>query len=138
MFRSPQFKEDFDFGTAKEKSEIQVLREKFHPMLKKIEDNYFVFDFGCKNCYVELKSRRCAHDKYEDTMVSMNKIEYASHTERPVYFCFSFTDGIYFWQYNKEDLENGNVEIRKGGRTDRGVDEIKDYAFIKNKILTKI
>ena len=57
---------------------------------------------------------------------------------RPVYFCFNFEDGLYYWKYNKEDLENGNVVIRKGGRNDRGIDETKDYGYIKTEILKKV
>ena len=71
-------------------------------------------------------------------MVGKNKLDYAEKADRPVYFCFSFTDGLYFWKYNKEDIDKGNVEIRIGGRNDRGRQEYKDYAFIKTNILEKI
>ena len=131
-------KNDLKFGNLKEIEELGKIRNKFHQSLKKVENNYFVFDYLCDNCYVELKSRRNTHDKYPDTMVGKNKIDYAEKSDRPVYFCFSFTDGLYFWKHNKEDFENGNVEYRIGGRNDRGKEEYKNYAFIKTKILEKI
>ena len=126
---------DLNFGLESEKEKVEIIKEKFGQGLKKVKDNYFVFDFACENCYVELKTRKCELNKYPSTMIGMNKIDYASHTNRPVYFVFAFTDGMYYWKYNKEDFENGNVIINKGGRCDRGINEIKDYAYIKNDIL---
>ena len=45
-------------------------------------------------------------------------------------FYFIFTDGLYYWDYNDNEYT-----IRKGGRTDRGQNEIKDYCFIKHEHL---
>jgi hypothetical protein len=131
-------KSDLKFGNYKEVEALKTIQNKFSNCLKKVRDNYFVFDYSCDNCYVELKSRRNSHDKYPDTMIGKNKIDFAEKSDRPCYFCFSFTDGLYFWKYNKEDIENGNVEFRIGGRNDRGKEEYKDYAFIKTNILEKI
>ena len=131
-------KDDLYFGLDKERENLDIIKECFDKGLKKVKDNYFCFDFSCESCYVELKSRRCNHDKYPDTMIGKNKLDYASHTKRPVYFVFGFEDGLYYWKYNTDDLTNGNVEIRKGGRTDRGIDETKDYGFIKTNCLIKI
>lgn len=130
--------DDVKFGLDKEIEQLEIIRDIFCSKLKKTNDKWFVFDYSCEDCYVELKSRRCNHDKYPDTMIGLNKINYCSHTKRPVYFCFSFEDGLYYWKYNKEDIDNGNVTIRKGGRTDRGMDETKDYAYIKTEILKKV
>jgi len=129
---------DLKFGDIKELELLETIQDKFNTSLKKVSNNNFVFDFSCDNCYVELKSRRNTHDKYPDTMVGKNKLDFAEKSDRTVIFCFSFTDGIYYWKYNKEDIENGNVEFRVGGRNDRGRREYKDYAFIKTSILEKI
>jgi hypothetical protein len=131
-------KEDLEFGLEKENETLDLIRTIFDKSLKKVKDKYFCFDFSCENCYVELKSRRSMHDKYTSTMIGKNKLDYASHTKRPVYFVFAFDDGAYYWKYNEEDMKNGNVEIRKGGRTDRDKNEIKDYGYIKTEILIKI
>jgi hypothetical protein len=130
--------EDLKYGLEKEKEQLGIIRDIFCKKLKKSNDKWFVFDYSCEDCYVELKSRRCNHDKYPDTMIGLNKIHYCSHTKRPVYFCFNFEDGLYYWKYDKKDIDNGNVQIRKGGRTDRGIDETKDYAYIKTEILKKV
>jgi len=130
--------EDVEFGLKKEMEQLQMIRDIFCKKLKKTNNKWFVFDYSCEDCYVELKSRRCNHDKYPDTMIGLNKINYCAHTTRPVYFCFSFEDGLYYWRYNKLDIDYGNVTIRKGGRTDRGIDETKDYAYIRTEILKKV
>lgn len=131
-------KVDIDFGVKKETDNLEIIKSVFDNSLKKIKDNYFCFDFSCDSCYVELKSRRCDHNKYKDTMIGKNKLDYAKYSKKSVYFVFGFNDGLYYWRYNEDDLKNGNVEIRKGGRTDRGRDEIKDYGFIKTEILIKV
>lgn len=130
--------EDVKFGNEKEDECLNAFKELFDDKLKKNSYKWATLDYSCDGCYVELKSRRCAHNKYKDTMIGVNKINYCSNMTRPVYFCFSFEDGLYYWKYNKEDLDNGNVVIRKGGRTDRGIDETKDYAYIKTEILKKV
>jgi len=129
---------DLNFGIKKEFDNFKLIQDKFSNNLEMTSNKYFVFDYVCDECYVELKSRRNTHNKYPDTMVGKNKIDYAEKSDRPVYFCFGFTDGLYFWKYNKEDIENGNVEFRVGGRSDRGRYEYKDYAYIKTHILEKI
>jgi len=131
-------KNDLNFGYLKEEEALETIQNKFSNCLQKVKNTYFVFDYSCDSCYVELKSRRNTHDKYPDTMVGKNKIDFAKKSDRPVYFCFSFTDGLFFWKYNDEDIKKGNVELRTGGRNDRGKEEYKDYAFIKTKILEKI
>jgi len=130
--------DDLEYGLEKERETLDAIRICFDKGLKKITDKYFCFDFSSDSCYVELKSRRCTSSKYPDTMIGMNKLNYASKSRKPVYFAFGFDDGLYYWKYNKEDIDNGNVEVRKGGRTDRGMDEIKDYGYIKTKCLIKV
>lgn len=139
---SPNFKEkvdnDLKFGLDSEINHLETLRDIFCDKLKKTNNKWFVFDYSCEACYVELKSRRCFHNKYEDTMIGLNKINYSANSKKPVYFCFSFEDGLYYWKYNKDDIDNGGVVIRKGGRNDRGVDETKEYAYIKTALLKKV
>jgi hypothetical protein len=128
---------DLDFGMKKEISELDKIRNRFSNSLKPTK-NFFVFDYVSKDCYVELKSRRNKLNTYPDTMVGKNKMEYAESADRPVYFVFSFIDGLYYWKYNKEDIQNGNVKFSVGGRCDRGREEYKTYAYISTKILQLI
>ena len=128
---------DLSFGLKKEISEIERIRNRFSNTLKPT-NNFFVFDYVSNECYVELKSRRNKLNTYPDTMVGKNKMDYAETADRPVYFVFSFIDGLYYWKYNKEDIQNGNVRFSVGGRCDRGKAEYKDYAYIKTDILEMI
>lgn len=131
-------KADTQYGLEKEKECLETLRDVFCSKLIKANDKWFVFDYTCDACYIELKSRRCKHDKYLDTMIGINKLNYSSKSSKPVYFCFNFEDGLYYWKYNDEDIKNGGVTIRKGGRNDRGMDETKDYAYVKTTLLKKV
>jgi len=93
------------------------------------------FDFIGKNKFVELKARNCEYKKYSDTMIGMNKIEFAkANPDKECYFCFLFTDGLYYWKYNEDDKLN----YRSGGRFDRGYNEIKQYAYIPINLLKNI
>jgi hypothetical protein len=71
-------------------------------------------------------------------MVGENKLAFAKTSTKDIYFVFSFTDGLYYWKYNEEDIINDLVKIREGGRGDRGSNEYKSYAFIQNKLLEKV
>ena len=128
---------DLDFGMKKEISEIEKIRNKFSKSLKPT-NNFFVFDYVSPECYIELKARRNKLNTYPDTMVGKNKMDYAETADRPVYFVFSFIDGLYYWKYNKEDILNGGVRFSGGGRCDRGKAEYKDYAYISTNILQLI
>lgn len=133
-----QKQKDLAFGLKKEIEVLEIVKGYFSADLKKCADESFVFDYECPSCYVELKSRRVGVYAYSDTMVGKNKLDYAGRINRPVYFVFSFTNGLYYWKYNTLDLTNGNVQFRTGGRYDRGKPEIKDYAYINTRILIKI
>ena len=67
-------------------------------------------------------------------MIGYNKIKKASTLDEYVYFFFSFEDGLYYWLYDKEY----ELEIKRGGRFDRGRPEINDYCYIPIELLIKI
>ena len=96
---------------------------------------YSIFDIKNSKITGELKTRRVTHNRYPDTMIGQNKIVRASNdaSATKYRFYFIFTDGLYFWDFNHEQYTS-----RKGGRTDRGKNEIKDYCFINKEYLTII
>ena len=128
---------DYNFGLDKEGEIFEKLKSKFGDDLKKSEDKYSLFDYYSDTCYVELKSRRCSSHTYPDTMIGKNKIDFASTSDKPVYFIFSYNDGLFWYQYNSEEVIR-SMEIRQGGRRDRGKPEVKDYCFIKTEFLKRI
>lgn len=128
---------DLEFGKQKEDENIGLIRTAIDVNLQKSLNNFYVVDFTSKNCYIELKSRRCAKTTYPDTMIGINKIEFAKKSDRATYFCFCFTDGLYYWKYDEQEAEDA-ITYREGGRNDRGIDETKEYAYIKCDYLKKI
>jgi len=130
-------KTDLEFGKQKEDENLDMIRKAFDSNLQKSSDNFYVIDFSSKDCFIELKSRRCSKNTYPDTMIGINKIEFAKKSDKPTYFCFSFTDGLYYWKFDESE-EKDVINYREGGRLDRGKDEIKPYAYIKSEYLKKI
>lgn len=101
---------------------------------KKTTKNHCM-DFETDNFYFELKSRRVVKDRYETTIIGVNKIEFAKKTDRKCIFLFLFLDGLYFYEYDKDDKRN---KIERGGRIDRGFNEYKPYFHIPISSLNKI
>lgn len=96
-------------------------------------------DFISPSNYLELKTRNCKFTDYTEIMIGENKIRFAERsTSKGVYLAWKFTDGLYVYKFNKDDLENGGIKFRMGGRTDRGRDERKMTAFINRDLLEEI
>jgi len=100
-------------------------------------DAYHPFDFRDENkIFYEVKTRNVKHDKYPTTMVGQNKIEVANLSDRDVYFIFGFTDGNFYFKYNRN--VNSGLSVSVGGRNDRGRDEYKPYVWIPIEKLIRI
>ena len=133
MFK--KYYKDLEFGRIKENELLPVLKNYFNDDSIQKLNKYNTFDFKGENKFIELKSRNNELNKYPTTMIGFNKINKASLILEDVYFCFCFTNGLYYYKYNKED----NFEIRKGGRYDRiKTGEINDYYYIPINLLQKI
>ena len=129
-----KFFKDYEFGIIQEHKILPVLREFLNDKTIYKLENSNIYDFKGDNKYIELKSRHCILSKYPTTMIGLNKIQKASTLIENVYFFFSFDDGLFYWQYNK-DCE---LEIKRSGRYDRGRPEIKEYAYIPIDMLIKV
>ena len=116
---------DLQFGTHHENTLFPTICREFGEDLKKTT-GYATFDYEDGRTQVELKSRRCCMNRYPTTMVGMNKIRSAAKSSRRSVFCFKFTDGLYYWDYDPDQYIQA-----KGGRCDRGCAEISNYAYIK-------
>jgi len=128
------FKKDYTFGLKKEIELLPTIRKFFNDETIIKLDDYNIFDFKGDNKYIELKSRNCNYNKYPTTMIGYNKIKKALELNEDIYFIFNFTDGIYYFKFDK----NIQLEIKQGGRFDRGKKELSDYAFIPIEILKEI
>ena len=135
MIKKPyvNVKKDYDWGLKKEPIVIKELSKlyKDRPEFKKL-GKYDHFDY-CSwdeeaNIFVEIKSRRNAHDAYEETIVPSIKIRKALRLVglgHKALFVINFTDGIYY-----VDFEKASMRFGYNARTDRGAIELSHYAFI--------
>jgi len=120
-----KFNKDYEKGISNEDRVIEFLNKDNVNKFCKCSKNY-EFDFMNSEYTIELKSRRNNFNKYPSTMCGYNKLKIAEEdTENKYKFLFLFTDGLYEWEYNKDEYT-----IKKGGRKDRGKFEYKDYAYI--------
>jgi hypothetical protein len=131
------FKKDYEFGKQNEINLLCHLQKYFNDDKIELLENYSTFDYKGTNKFIELKSRNNTYSKYSSTMIGTNKIKDAAiyhNNGYDVFFIFNFTDGIYYWKYTP----NNNLIKLKGGRTNRGKNEIKDYYYINIDDLIKL
>ena len=121
---------------------VNLIKEKvnklFNIELNTTSNKFDEFDLiDTKNKYViEVKKRSNNYTKYPTTMIGYNKYtkgkEYHKNGYKVMYF-FQFTDGIYYFDYIGQEFTP-----QKGGRCDRGYNEIKNYIYINIKDLKKL
>jgi hypothetical protein len=127
---------DRKFGNTEEELNLPIISKFLNLELKKT-NKYFVFDFESDTVYVELKSRRNAKAQYPTTIVGKNKLDYAETCGKDVFFFFKFTDGLYYWKYDKSMIGD-KIKIARGGRRDRFRIEMKEYGYIPVELLLPI
>ena len=128
---------DLEFGLAEEERLLPVFREKFDNLLCKTGEGSVV-DYISPKTYIELKSRNINHDDHDDIMIGANKIRFAERTPKKVILAFNFRDGVYYYEFKREDLTNGVIDFRLGGRKDRGRDERKTCGYIKRTNMKRL
>lgn len=119
---------DLTFGLRQEDIQQKHIETITGKLIK--SNQYDTFDYFNDEYIVELKSRRCNHNKYETTMIGYNKILKATQNKTYLFF-FKFEDGLYYHKY--DPLKRYSVKV--GGRCDRGVPEYRDYLYIPIKDL---
>ena len=125
---------DYKYGTQRERLVVDYLNSKHKRNKYELyKEKNSVMDFYNDKYECELKSRKNKYDAYPTTMLGLNKVQDMKPDKKYRYY-FLFTDGLYRWEYNKDDFVT-----RNGGRCDRGKYEIKKYIYIdikKLKLLT--
>jgi len=125
-----------EFGKINEEKHFDIIKRAFDRNLIKSNNRYDKFDYYSDDTLVELKSRNNEYNKYPTTMIGIVKITYGLKTGKKCIFVFSFTDGLYYWIMNDEDLKN--FDVKKGGTNKRGKEEFSNYLYIPIEKLTKI
>jgi hypothetical protein len=129
--------QDIKLGNEGEDKCLPIFREKFDKYLCKT-NRYSLMDYISPTMYIELKTRNCNHDKYNDIVIGKNKVDFSFKSNKKCILAFNFQDGIYYYIVDKKDFDNGDIYYAIGGRYDRGVDERKEVAYIKRKLLIKL
>jgi hypothetical protein len=124
-------KKSVDMGLTNEEKYFPYLCKLIDIDLKKTLNRYDTIDFESEVSLVELKSRNCYSFDYPTAMIGYNKIERALEETKKCYFVFAYTNGLYVWDFDKNDK---CYVVRKGGRKDIP-NCIKDYAFIPSEKL---
>jgi hypothetical protein len=141
------FKEDYEFGLTSEERNLKIFSDFFNTILKKDDDKFSLFDFHNEenSVFVELKTRRIAHNTYNTVMIGANKVEYAKRkihaskeegTPIPSFnFCFNFTTGTYYLPYVEEEFDLfERKKFRRNNRNDF-YDDDSDVIFIPSSSL---
>jgi hypothetical protein len=122
---------DIEFGLENELTVLEIIKQHFNdPTIRKVEDEYSIYDFESQEFRFELKTRRCSVNTYPTTMIGTNKLI------PNVILLFKFKDGLFYVKYEKEVFDT--FRVSKAGRYDRGCPEIKDYIFIPIERLNRI
>lgn len=128
---------DYAVGQQNELKNFKLMCENFDNELKHTS-RFSLFDYESENTVVELKTRKCMSNTYPTTIVGTNKFDKLNSGDdiRSAYFVFEFIDGIYYWKYDKGQLDT--FEMREYCRTDRGRFERRMHYSIPIKHLVKI
>ena len=108
---------DIDYGLKNETECFEKIQNFFNEKIIKL-DYYNNFDFSNSDntIIIELKSRRCKIDDYEDTMINISKINKAKKLVKnkdkkfEIYFFFYYLQNdLYYWKFDdKIDLRIDN------------------------------
>ena len=124
---------DFNFGVENEKKLLETLSKKHNNLT--LTSKYCLYDFMNDTTLIELKSRRIKHNDYNSSMIQYKKIEYFLKSPKKCYCYFSYLDGLYYFEVNKENVDKCRIGF--GGRSDRGKKEIYKMLYIPIELLIK-
>ena len=103
---------DIDYGLKNETECFNKIQKFFNEPIEKL-DYYNNFDFSNldNSIMIELKSRRCKITEYNDTMISISKINKAKKLIKnkdkkiQIYFFFyHLDDDLYYWKYDDKTI----------------------------------
>ena len=120
--------EDIKFGKKQEKNVFPKLKNFFSDGLKQTDETKGMFcrwdyEDSDKKIFVELKSRRISFSKYKTTFLDVNKLVPAKryldkNPNGEWWFCFNFTDGLYYVNYYDIEYLKGTAKPTRISRGD--------------------
>ena len=131
--------EDLRFGFLSEEQSHEYLETVFGKLLN-TKDNkkfgkYFEFDKYNENYFIEMKTRRIPHNRYDSLFFGVNKLDKGDEIlkENPnlrIFYLWRCEDGIYGWEHKSSDYE-----VCNRGRCDRGRREVDLCVDVKQKFI---
>ena len=90
----------------------------------KLSYTFEIIDFEGPTSWAELKSRRCASDTYDTTIIGVGKgWEAVKHMKRGkrVFFVFKFTDGLFYIRFRPKLFDTytiGDITTARDNKSD--------------------
>ncbi len=129
--------EDLRFGFLSEEQSHEYLETVFGKLLN-TKDNkkfgrYFEFDKYNENYFIEMKTRRIPHNRYDSLFFGVNKLDKGDEIlkENPnlrIFYLWRCEDMIVGWEHKSSDYE-----VCNRGRWDRGRREVDLCVDVKLK-----
>jgi len=132
-----KLQKDLKFGFMNENQVHNILEEEFGTLFKsKLNPEmgkFYEFDKYNEEYFIEIKSRRIVHDKFDTLFFGENKLIKGEELLKKsphlrIFYLWKCQDGIFGWEHKSSEYE-----IRKRGRCDRGKDEFDDCVDILQK-----
>ena len=134
----PFYKDAYEKARTEEIVLLPYLQRHFNdPDLINTPSRFAKFDYISEARFIELKSRNCPKGKFPDMMINKNKVDEArmKYQQRDYIFVFRFSDeSVWYWKFDP----SVELDVRVGGRMDRGYDERQYYYFIPTSLLENL
>ena len=129
----PLYNSSYQIGLQHENKVLPIIQEHFSKDIKAIEGRFAQHDFECEKYTYELKSRTNNKDKFEDTVIGLDKFR---NLTKPLIVLFSFSDCLCYIEYDEAKFANYKKTVF--GRIDRSYEEAKAHVHIPVVDLIKI
>lgn len=130
-------------GRVNEENCISVLSEHFGKTLTKRSGYYDSIDFHGENVEIELKSRLYSFSNFNTWIIGFSKIQNVrkSKSNNPnlkAYFCYLFTDGLYFFEYTEDLFENNGAMSAVSEMVNKQTGQKSKVLHVKSQFFQKI
>lgn len=135
------FNKDYKMGKINEKRVVKFLNENTNYKYYLEKNMFSLMDFkiyGEPNRLDELKSRDINHDDFPTALIGKQKIEQAikNHDTNKYQFWYLYKDGLFYYDFKIEDINNKKIFLDWWKRTSRGKLEKKLVYYIPKELLT--
>lgn len=132
------YTEDYEFGKKSEYTILEKLNNYFKDNIEPKSYRYSTYDYKGDKYIYELKTRRNTYNAYPDTLFPKKKITSNLNVSDKIIALFSFTDGLYYIEYEKELFECFDEIYFKCNEREGKVDKEELYYKIPIYWLNKI